>query len=161
MFNNTKTVSEADKKGDFLPYKKGLYILTVNEWKEKETDDKVWKDTAFVPTGKKIPQLELQFSLMNIDGTMSIEDIAGGSTQKAQFRAWIDDSNLGWNKKEKCAKLGRQILAALLRQPVDGDISFDGGESLIGLQMQVYMGVKEVNGKEKNELLDITQAPIF
>lgn len=156
MFNNTQALSESDKKGgDFKPYKKGLYILTVTDFKEGETDEKIWQGSGFVPTGNKIPQLELKFALMQTDGLVTVQDVDGKEYQNPPYRVWIDDSNLGWNKKEKGPKVGRAILSALLNVPADGDISFGKAEDLIGKQFKAYLGIKDVNGKEKNELLDI------
>lgn len=157
MFNNTKELTKADKEfGEFKPYKKGLYILSVTEATEEETEERVWQGNGFVNTGNMIPQLTLKFALMNPDGSNMIADIDGKESVNPPYTVWINDSNLGWNKKTKGPKQGRAVLAALLNRPVDGDISFDDSQSLIGKQMSVYLGLEvSSTGKDRNVLVDI------
>ena len=157
MFNKTAALSKADKEmGDFKPYKKGLYILSVKEAIAGEVEGKTWAGTGFVGTGEMIPQLTLIFSIMNPDGTNLISDIDGKESVNPSFRSWIDESNLGWNKKKNEPKQGRAILAALLGVAPDGDISFENPDYLIGKQISVFMGIyTKKNGTEGNELLNI------
>lgn len=158
MFNNTKELKKEDKEyGDFIPLVKGLYVLTVKDAIVGETDEKVWERAGFVLTGNKIPQLTMKFAVMNPDGTNEIEDMNGDVKVNPVFTSWIDETRLGWSKKHKKPQEGRAILAALLNRPADGDISFEAPEDLIGLQMNVYMGIEtSKSGKTRNVLLDIT-----
>jgi len=85
-----------------------------------------------------------------------VENIKGETMVNPAYTVWVDQSNTGWNRKNNVPRLGRAVLAALLKKDVDGDISFgDDVGALIGLQMEVYMGVVTKNGKEKNVLVDI------
>jgi hypothetical protein len=158
MFNKTGKLNDEDKKfGDFAPIVKGLYVLTVKEATEGETEERVWEGAGFINTGKMVPQLTLKFWCEDDKGNNEILNAKGESIVNPQHTIWINDSNLGWNKKTNKPKQGRAVLAALLGVEVDGDISFDKAEDLIGMQMKAYFGI-ETNavGKEKNVLLDIS-----
>lgn len=153
-------LSESDKTGgDFAPIVKGLYVLTVVEAVEGETEERVWKDAGFVNTGNMIPQLTLKFWCATEKGEVEIKNVNGAVIVNPQYTVWLNDSNLGWNKKANVPKQGRAVLAALLNRPVDGDISFDRGADLVGKKMKVYMGLETTKaGKERNVLVDINPA---
>jgi len=157
MFKNLQALKEEDKKfGDYVPLTKGLYRLTVREAIEGTTPERVWDKVGFIETGNEIPQLTLKFAVMTIDGENEIENMKGETLINPTYTVWINETNLGWNKKTQRAKQGRAVLAALLNSPPDGDISFNSADDLIGLQMDVYMGVeRNKKNEEKNVLVDI------
>ena len=63
MFKNAGKLEERDKVGgDFTPFKKGEYILTVQDTELGDTDEMVWVGRVAQPTGNKIPQLTLKSS---------------------------------------------------------------------------------------------------
>ena len=159
MFNNTGALNDSDKKfGDFSPIVKGSYVLTVQSAEEGETEERKWEGSGFVNTGKMIPQLTLKFWCETPSGENEIENLAGDIIVNPQFTSWINETNLSWNRKTNKPKQGREILAALLGVAVDGDISFNKAEDLIGKKMKVFMSVEtNSSGKEKNVLLDISK----
>jgi hypothetical protein len=157
MFENLGKLSDSDKKGgEFSPYKKGAYILTVAEAVEGETEEREWVGNGFVPTGNMIPQLTLRFDIENSQGNNEIEQVSGETLFNAQYMVWINSTNTGWNRKSNEPRQGRAVLAALLGVKPDGDISFENSQDLVGKKMKVYMGIEaKKNGGEKNVLLDI------
>lgn len=157
MFEQTKALSEADKKmGDFAPIVKGMYVLTVRDAEEGETEERVWEGAGFVNTGNMVPQLTLKFLCAKENGENVIPNINGDPIEDPLYTVWISDANLGWNKKLNQPKQGRAVLAALLGKSPDGDISFNSPNELVGKKMKVYMSI-ETNkaGKERNVLVDI------
>ena len=111
MFKNAGKLEERDKVGgDFTPFKKGEYILTVQDTELGDTDEMVWVGRVAQPTGNKIPQLTLKFSVSKADGSDVIDE-NGAVVPNAKYRFWVNEGNLGWNKKTNAAKNGRLIIS--------------------------------------------------
>ncbi len=157
MFKNIGKITEEVKKGASLPFAKGEYIFTVKEAIMGEADEKKWVDVAFVPTGNKIPQLTLVFEITKANGDL-VKLADGTELFTPTYRFWVDDSNLGWNKKTQDAKKGRAIIAALLGVEPDSDIAegLANFNALVSKQIQVFLGIEKTkSGYEKNVLLSI------
>jgi hypothetical protein len=161
MFDNLGALTSADKSAVFTTVKNGIYLLTVKEVEDGETDDRRWDDALkqYVPTGTKVPQRTIRFTIGNVDGTDSVINTKGEQVTGQTHTVWINPSNLRWNKKEGKPQEGRAVLAALAGVPADGDITEIGkstGEALIGKQIKAYLrNFINKNGKEKVELIDI------
>lgn len=156
MFKNAGKLSDADKKSDFSPLKNGTYIFTVKEAEMGEADEMSWNNGVGTPTGGKIKQLTIKFSIEKEDGTNEIENDNGVVMVNPVFTFWVNEGNLGWYKRENKPKGGRAILTALLGIAKDGDVTpaLDP-EAIIGMKLKAYMTKQaNKNGVEKNILVD-------
>jgi len=157
MFQNAGGLTEADKKGgDFSPFKKGHYILTVKEAVMGETDEKEWVNRVPVPTGNKVPQLTLKFHVAMQDGTNPF-NTEGVELINPSMTFWVNDGNLTWNKKKNEPKEGRAVIAALLGIEPDGDINvgLSMPETLVDKAFQCYMREETSStGKRRNVIMD-------
>lgn len=161
MFKNLGALNESDKTSEFVNVKNGIYILTVKEVEDGETDEREWNEASmkYENTGNKVPQRTIKFLISNLDGTDEVINTKGEKATGQQHTVWINQSNLRWDKKANKPKEGRAILAALSGVAPDGDISEAGGcapEHLVGRQIQAYVrNYKNKAGKDKVELIDI------
>lgn len=161
MFDNLNALTDADKKSDFTNVKNGIYILTVKEVEDGETDGREWDNDkrAYVPTGFKVPQRTIKFTIGNLDSSTTVTNVKGEKVSDQLHTVWINESNLRWDKKANKPKEGRAVLAALSGVAPDGDISEAGNcarELLVGRQIQAYLrNYQNKAGKDKLELIDI------
>lgn len=156
MFNNTKALGEDDKKfGDYTPYKAGSYIFRVGGVELGETAEREWRGSGMVETGRMIPQLTVIFDVFKMTGSNEIDRLDGSTMVNARHRAWINDSNLGWNKKENKPKDGRAILAALYNVAPDAELPIGDPSALVNKKLTCYLTVETKKDSSKNKMIDI------
>lgn len=162
MFKNVGAITESDKiKGGFAPFKKGEYILTVQEAELGETFKKMWVGGMSQPTDEKEPQLTLKFSVSKPDGS-DVYDEDGRLVMNPKYRFWVtgdkERGNLGWKKGTKDPKQGRGLITALMGLPAEAPLEeiLNNPNSLVFKECLVYLGVETTKtGTKRNAILSI------
>lgn len=158
MFNNLGALSKDDMKGgDFSPLKNGLYVFTVDSAEVGETERKEWKNGVATPTGEMMPQVTVVLKVSKPDGSNTVTLADGTEVTSKSYRVWVNESNLGWNKKDNIPKEGRAVVTASLGIEPAGDISLFGNDPtvVVGAQFQAYVSTKKKkDGTDKNVLQD-------
>lgn len=156
MFQNLKKLSDEEKKfGDFAPYKAGNYIFRVSDVEVGTTPVKEWKGTCYVETGDVMPQLTLFLDIYKMNGTNEVEKVDKTIIVNPKMRLWVNDTNLGWNKKENRPKDGRAAIAALYGIEPDAELPLADPAELINKKFSAYMTVETKKDVSRNRLIDI------
>lgn len=160
MFKNTKALSKEDKEyGEFAAFKAGAFVLRNEKVEIGEADEKEWSEDVkdYVPTGRKIPQIILTHGVYKSNGSNEVLNVKGETIVGAQIKTWINDMNLGWNKKENVPKDGRAVITASLGLAPDAEIPKNlDPVTLLNKKFTCLLQVTQKPGKNpKNKMTNV------